>query len=198
MNEVTPLSTSDISYHCTLSVHLSVTAASWFDMTIVDDDEYHEDAFAQLVDQWYEERNEAASSLAETIACPAYLRIIGMGRRSVPFIIDQLKREGDEPDHWGAALEAITGENPVPRGVYGDTVGIANAWITWADRQTDILYVSRTRHFLDLQQLIIKSLVHKLAGTTVLLGLQEQPTPIGGLGEDPTISGRVTSAAMEP
>ena len=56
-----------------------------------------------------------------------------MGEKAVSLILAQLVREGDDPDHWYAALEAITGEDPVPENAYGDTVKIAAAWITWAE-----------------------------------------------------------------
>ena len=87
--------------------------------------------FLRLVEQWHVERVGAASSMAEMIACPSYLRIIGMGLRALPLIMEHLEREGDEPDHWCAALEAITGENPVREDAHGDTVRIADAWIEW-------------------------------------------------------------------
>ncbi len=89
--------------------------------------------FHYLVKQWNEQRVETSSSISEIIACPAYLRIIAMGRRALPLIIEQLKKEGDDPDHWCAALEAITGENPVPEDAHGDTVRIAQAWIEWSE-----------------------------------------------------------------
>jgi len=54
-----------------------------------------------------------------------------MRQRAVPLIIEQLEREGDDPDHWGAALEAVTGENPVPEVAAGDLVRMAQAWIAW-------------------------------------------------------------------
>lgn len=87
--------------------------------------------FLRLVDQWRKERPAASSSIAEIIACPSYLRIIGMGPKVMPLIIEQMEREGDDPDHWCAALEAVTGEDPVPEEAQGDNVGIAQAWIAW-------------------------------------------------------------------
>ena len=87
--------------------------------------------FLWLVEQWRTERPAAASSIAEIIACPSYLRIIGMGWRALPLIIEQLEREGNEPDHWCAALEAVTGEDPVPEDAQGDSVRIAQAWLAW-------------------------------------------------------------------
>jgi hypothetical protein len=36
-----------------------------------------------------------------------------------------------EPDHWFWALEAITGENPIPVGSEGKIREMAQAWIEW-------------------------------------------------------------------
>ena len=47
-----------------------------------------------------------------------------MGRSAAPLLIEQLEREGDDPDHWCVALEAVTGENPVPEIASGDLVRI--------------------------------------------------------------------------
>ena len=94
---------------------------------------YEEDAvFALLVRQWHEERG-ISSSFSDMVLCPSYQRIIGMGEKAIPLILAQLRRESDDPDHWYAALEAITGEDPVPTDVYGDTVKIAEAWLLWAE-----------------------------------------------------------------
>ena len=88
--------------------------------------------FATLVDQWHQERG-AISSFSEMILCPSYQRIIGMGAEALPLILAQMRREGNDPDHWSAALEAITGADPVPEEACGDTVKIAEAWFVWAE-----------------------------------------------------------------
>ena len=87
--------------------------------------------FSSLRDKWYEERG-VTSSLTEMVLCPSYLSIIGMGERALPLILKQIEREDDDPDHWFAALRAITGANPVPKNAYGDTVRMADAWLSWA------------------------------------------------------------------
>ena len=105
----------------TVDSHLHRSSASHLDREM----------FLRLVEQWRTERPAASSSIADIIACPSYLRIIGMGWRALPLIIEQLEREGNEPDHWCAALEAVTGEDPVPEEAQGDSVRIAQAWIAW-------------------------------------------------------------------
>ena len=67
------------------------------------------------------------------VNCPSYLRIIGMGEAALPLVLAQLKREGDDPDHWFTALQAITGEDPVSEESCGDTVSMANEWLSWAN-----------------------------------------------------------------
>ena len=83
--------------------------------------------FVRLAAQWQAE-TAGASVTRRIVSHPAYLRIIGMGDRAVPWILDQL--ENGEA-HWFEALHAITGANPVPdedRGVYAK---MARAWLAW-------------------------------------------------------------------
>ena len=124
-------------------------------------------AFHDLVKQWHEQRVEISSSISEIIACPGYLRIIAMGRRALPLIIEQLKSEGDDPDHWCAALEAITGEDPVPEDAHGDTVRIAQAWIEWSKTSWNSRALDEGR--------TIESRALGLLSTTALPGL---PSPL--------------------
>jgi hypothetical protein len=84
-----------------------------------------------LLQQWHIERGSTSSATAMLMA-PACQRIIGMGQDALPLILTQLKSEGDDPDHWFWALWAITGANPVPAEVQGDTVKMAHAWLEWA------------------------------------------------------------------
>lgn len=93
--------------------------------------DYDETEFLQRVEQWHSERG-LTSSISKMVSCSAYRKIIGMGQKVVPMIIAQLKREGNDPDHWFAALETITGQNPVPEDDYGNTTKMATAWISWA------------------------------------------------------------------
>lgn len=92
------------------------------------------DKFTRLAEQWHKERG-VTSSLSEMFACPSYQQIIGMGEKALPLIFARLRREGDDPDHWFAALGAITGQNPVPEDAYGDTLKMAGAWLSWAEER---------------------------------------------------------------
>ena len=65
--------------------------------------------FDTLATEWREEQS-VLSSAREMAMHPAYLRIIGMGERAIPLILEDLRKS---PDHWFIALHAITGVNPV-------------------------------------------------------------------------------------
>ena len=84
--------------------------------------------FASLADRWERETASTSSDYGHYVIHPAYLRIIAMGWAAVPCVLERLAAA---PDHWGTALEAITGENPVPMDAAGDMIAIADAWLAW-------------------------------------------------------------------
>ena len=88
--------------------------------------------FQRLVQQWRIERG-VRSSITETVIMPAYQEIVGMGLTALPFLIAQLKSDGDDPDQWFWALRAITGVNPVKEEHQGNFQEMARAWIQWAE-----------------------------------------------------------------
>ncbi|NJL00465.1 MAG: hypothetical protein HC910_07795 [Spirulinaceae cyanobacterium SM2_1_0] len=81
--------------------------------------------FERLSKQWRDE-TEAYSSITRKIAHPCYLKIIAMGERAVPLILNSLK---EHPDHWFPALNAIIDENPVQPGSSFNEA--ADAWLHW-------------------------------------------------------------------
>lgn len=87
-----------------------------------------ESRFHALARQWKEE-TPFLSSVTEMATHPAYQQVIGMGEAVLPLIFAELRRE---PDHWFWALQAITGENPVPPADRGNLRRMADAWLTWA------------------------------------------------------------------
>jgi hypothetical protein len=58
----------------------------------------------------------------------AYQRIIGMGSNAVPLIIGEMSKK---PGHWFWALEAITGEDPVPPEERGKINKMTDSWLEW-------------------------------------------------------------------
>ncbi|MCX7424580.1 MAG: hypothetical protein NTW96_02960 [Planctomycetia bacterium] len=69
------------------------------------------------------------SNLTEKCSHPAYKQIVAMGTTVLPFIFAELERE---PDHWFAALRALTGVNPVPSQSRGKLKETTEAWLKWA------------------------------------------------------------------
>jgi hypothetical protein len=87
-------------------------------------------SFQEQVKRWKDETGHL-SSITRALAHPSYLRIIGLSRHSVDCEIERLllRELESEPDHWFAALSAITGENPVkPEYDFDEAV---NAWLDW-------------------------------------------------------------------
>jgi len=89
------------------------------------------DRFRELRDDW-KARSQFLSNTAQMAILWPYQQIIGLGRAAVPLILAELRRE---PDQWFWALEAITGENPVPEDAAGDVARMAEAWIDWGEKQ---------------------------------------------------------------
>jgi hypothetical protein len=83
--------------------------------------------FLMLANKWKQD-NVFESSPWRMAAHPAYQRIIGMGQRAVPLILQDLAREAD---FWFEALVAITDEQPVPLEHAGDMEAMRQDWLRW-------------------------------------------------------------------
>lgn len=83
--------------------------------------------FRDLLEVW---RRDVAilSSLDRIVMHEAYQQIIGMGEKVVPLILEEFNKE---IDHWPWALEAITGENPVPNNMRGRLKMVRVCWVEW-------------------------------------------------------------------
>jgi hypothetical protein len=84
-------------------------------------------AFQKLAQEWRASRGPATTVRTMT-QHPAYKAIIGLGEPVVPLLLGELDRE---PDHWFAALRAITGANPARPEDQGDLEKMAESWIEW-------------------------------------------------------------------
>ena len=84
-------------------------------------------AFEELALSWSSETAHLSSPM-KVIAHPAYRQIIGLGPPVLPLLLRDLK---ETRRFWFPALNAITGENPVPADAAGDIRGMAEAWIEW-------------------------------------------------------------------
>ena len=83
------------------------------------------DRFHRLRDEW-KAQSRFLSNTARMAMLRPYQRIIGLGEPAVPLLLEELARE---PDHWFWALEAITGEDPVPAADKGRVRAMADAWL---------------------------------------------------------------------
>jgi len=83
--------------------------------------------FQALVKRWKKD-TETDSSITRMIRHPAYQEIIDMGEPVVPLLLAELQQE---PDFWFAALQRITGANPVPKASAGKIMEMAQSWIDW-------------------------------------------------------------------
>jgi hypothetical protein len=86
--------------------------------------------FAELAKEW-KDQSRFLSNTAQIVLLQPYQRIIGMGPEAVPLILEELQRE---PNQWFWALEAITGQNPVPLEARGKVSEMARSWIEWGRR----------------------------------------------------------------
>jgi predicted DNA-binding antitoxin AbrB/MazE fold protein len=83
--------------------------------------------FEDLARRWKAETRRMAT-VREMVQHPAYREIVGMGKAAVPMLLRELEQA---PDHWFAALRAITASNPVPDEDRGDVRRMAECWIRW-------------------------------------------------------------------
>jgi hypothetical protein len=108
----------------------SLVQLELFAEPIIDD----KSEFKQLAAQWRLERG-STSSTTEIVLCPSYQAIIGMGAKAVPLILAEMEAEGEHPDHWFWALQALTKADPVSEEDEGDFRKMAKSWLQWASRR---------------------------------------------------------------
>jgi hypothetical protein len=99
--------------------------------TLTRQQEAAEAAFRELADEW-ESETKFLSSLTARAQHPAYREIIRLGDAVVPVVLRELQRK---PNHWFAALRAITGADPVKPNERGDLSAMTRAWLRWARQQ---------------------------------------------------------------
>jgi hypothetical protein len=86
------------------------------------------ETFRELVDLWRTETWHQ-SSTNRRVSHPAYLKIIGLGKQSIPWILQELRQQ---PDYWFAALEAISRDpSPNTSANATDISSLRDAWLEW-------------------------------------------------------------------
>lgn len=81
--------------------------------------------FVTLAREWLRD-TAVLSSIRAKLTHPAYQKILELGERAIPLVLNELRVR---PSHWFAALKTLTGENPVPPGATFDEA--AEAWLRW-------------------------------------------------------------------
>jgi hypothetical protein len=89
------------------------------------------DRFYDLALTWQHD-HMFTSDMDRVAMHPAYQQIIGMGNEVLPLIFQQLQFN---PNYWFAALNAITGVNPVKEDHLGNLQAMSNDWVEWATRK---------------------------------------------------------------
>ena len=84
-------------------------------------------AFEELALSW-SSGTAHLSSPAKLVEHPAYRQIIGLGPAVLHLLLRDLEKSGR---FWFPALNAITGENPIPDDAAGDVERMTAAWIGW-------------------------------------------------------------------
>lgn len=88
--------------------------------------------FRELADKWYEEIG-GDSSLTRINSNLNYLRIIKLGERVIPLIIEELEKE---PAPWFLALQVLSERDDIGQDTPGDFSKITKAWLDWSKDAT--------------------------------------------------------------
>jgi hypothetical protein len=86
-----------------------------------------EKTFNSLATKWQND-TKFLSDINEISLHPDHQRIIGMGDKIIPLILNRL---AEKPSYWFWALKAITREDPVPPSDRGDIIEMTNHWLDW-------------------------------------------------------------------
>jgi hypothetical protein len=81
--------------------------------------------FKSLANEWKLETSHL-SFIRQKIAHVAFLKILLMGEKALPYIIEEIQTD---PNHWFFALRLISGDNPVRAGASVEEA--VAAWTDW-------------------------------------------------------------------
>ena len=87
--------------------------------------------FEVIARQWKLETG-GMSSVSQITSNKHYLRILAMGQRVIPYIIDDLRKEAAP---WFYALSVLAERDDIGREYRGQFRKIANAWIEWWENE---------------------------------------------------------------
>ena len=86
--------------------------------------------FDLLYQQWYND-TMMISNMTTILLHPSHLRIIGMGKDALPFILQKM---ADDPGsgHWFSALDAIVDDSPKELDeAHNDGRKMRDIWVKW-------------------------------------------------------------------
>ena len=86
-----------------------------------------EEEFNELANQWHDE-TDLLSSPSRITGSDTYLKIISMGRRVIPLILEDLRERGG---NWYRALRIISDDDPVSVEARGNVEQMKQAWLQW-------------------------------------------------------------------
>lgn len=86
-----------------------------------------EEQFAALANRWHDE-TDFLSSPSSITNNYSYLKILTMGKRAIPMILEDLKERGGL---WYPALRILSEEDPVPIEARGNVEQMKKAWLQW-------------------------------------------------------------------
>ena len=86
-----------------------------------------EQEFKDYSQKWYSE-TMFFSSPDKIVSHPDYQKIIHMGPKVIPYILEELKKQ---PHFWFFALRQLTGVNPVPLEIQGKINLMTASWLEW-------------------------------------------------------------------
>jgi hypothetical protein len=98
--------------------------------------------FSDALRSWKQD-TQYESSLRRIVLHPGYQAIIGIGKAALPFILEELQRNGG---HWFWALHAITQEDPAREGDSFEAT--AQAWLRWGQAHGYVHPAARPRSAL--------------------------------------------------
>ena len=87
--------------------------------------------FEELARAWTAETAHISSPV-KLMEHPAYRQIVGLGPAVLPLLLRDL---AENRRFWFPALNAITGENPVPDDAAGEIGKMIEAWIEWGRKR---------------------------------------------------------------
>ena len=89
------------------------------------------DHFNKYVEEW-EKETCLLSSLSASKECISYRKIVRMGARAIPLIMERMERDGLESNHWFLPLHDITnGEVKIPQRYRGRIKKMNRLWLEW-------------------------------------------------------------------